>query len=144
MYIPGSSLLFLLWRITAKIFLVQENSTTTSNAFITGRNEVLAKVIFSQACVCPREGGCASKFSGGVPFWEGASKFSGGGASKFSGGGASKFSGGVPPNFRGVPPNFRGGGVPFWGVPFWGGGPSPEYGQRSAGTHPTGMHSCLC
>ena len=65
------------------------------------------------------------------------------------------FLGGVPPNFRGgaffwgVPANFRGGAF-FGGVPpnfrggafFWGGVPSPEYGQRSAGTHPTGMHSC--
>ena len=42
--------------------------------------------------------------------------------------------GGCSPNFRRwgvVPPNFRGGGSP------------PEYSQRSAGTHPTGMHSCF-
>ena len=49
----------------------------------------------------------------GVFFWGGSSKFSGGGSF-----------------FGGVPPNFRGGCSP------------PEYGQRSAGTHPTGMHSC--
>ena len=131
--------------------------------FITGRNEVLAKVIFSQASVCPQGG---SFFSGGVFF---------GGSSKFSGGGV--FLGGVPPNFRGggcilggvsffggVPLNFWGGGfLQIWGVClfgggiflggclfggvvppnfFWGGSP-PEYGQCSAGTHPTGMHSCL-
>ena len=62
------------------------------------------------------------------------------------------FFGGVPPNFRGggflqifggvsffggVPPNFWGGCL------FLGGGSPPEYGQRSAGTHPTGMHSCI-
>ena len=42
-------------------------------------------------------------------------------------GGCSKFSGG------GVPaPNFRGGFLQC-----------PEYGHRSAGTHPTGMHSCV-
>ena len=37
------------------------------------------------------------------------------------------------------------GGCPnFWGVSnFFGGGGLPEYGQRSAGTHPTGMHFCL-
>ena len=31
------------------------------------------------------------------------------------------------------------------GLQFFGGGVSktPEYGQRSAGTHPTGMHSCV-
>ena len=84
----------------------------------------MAKVIFSQACVknsvhggggSPifREG-CVSNFSGGLQFW-----------------GVSNFSGGVPPNFRG--------GVSGL-VP--GGGSPPEYGQRSAGTHPTGMHSC--
>ena len=50
---------------------------------------------------------------------------------------APNFGGGVPaPNFRGgVPaPNFRGG---VGGLQF------SEYGQRSAGTHPTGMHSCF-
>ena len=48
----------------------------------------------------------------------------------FRGGCSSKLSGGVPPNFQeGVPLNF------------WGGGSPPEYGQRSASTHPTGMHS---
>ena len=74
--------------------------TSICNKFktvFTGRNEVLAKVIFSQACVknsVHREGG-------GLV------------------GGVSNFSGGFS--------NFSGGGV---------------YGQRSAGTHPTGMHSC--
>ena len=69
-------------------------------------------------------GGCLLQIFGGGA----CSKFSGGGAcSKFSGGGAcSKFSGGVPA------PNFFGGGLQF-----------SEYGQRSAGTHPTGMHSFL-
>ena len=52
----------------------------------------------------------------GVPFWGGA------------------FLGGVP---------FLGGAF-FWGGAFFGRGvPPPEYGQRSAGTHPTGMHSCV-
>ena len=60
----------------------------------TGRNEVLAKVIFLQASVF-LQGGGGSGPRGGL---------------KFSGGGA---------------------------------GLQPEYGQRSAGTHPTGMHSFL-
>ena len=62
--------------------------------------------------------------------------------SKFLGGSLLQIFGGVPaPNFRGgcllqifggVPAaNFRRGGLQF-----------SEYGQRSAGTHPTGMHSC--
>ena len=48
---------------------------------------------------------------------------------------------------------FRGGCLKFWWgcLKFWGGclkfsggrGSPPEYGQRSASMHPTGMHSCL-
>ena len=60
-------------------------------------------------------GGACSNFFGGV-------LFSGGGCSNFWGG---IFSGGVPA------PIFRG-GLQF-----------SEYGHRSAGTHPTGMHSCF-
>ena len=77
----------------------------------TGRNEVSAKVIFSQACVMN------SVHRGGVP----APNFQGGACSKFSGGCLLQIFGGVPapnfrgggvsaPNFQGVPaPNFRGG-----------------------------------
>ena len=154
-----------------------EWTLSTVQPIITGRNEVLAKVIFSQACVYP-QGGCLLQiFSGGCLlqiFWgvpapnfrgEGACfKFSGGACSKFSGGGGacSKFSGGVPAsNFRGgcLLQNFGGGACSkFCGggacSKFSGGVPAPnfqggvvlqfsEYGQRSAGTHPTGMHSCL-
>ena len=57
-------------------------------------------------------------------------------------GGFLKFWGdGVPPNLGGFLQIF--GGVPP-GVPphFTEGGSPPEYGQHSAGTHPTGMHSC--
>ena len=71
-----------------------------------------------------------SNFSGGgwSPILGGVvSNFSGGVGLQFFGGGVSNFSGGSP-IFRGGS-NFRGGGA-------------PEYGQRSAGTHPTGMHSC--
>ena len=88
---------------------------------VTGRNEVLAKVIFSQACVKNSvHGGGSSKFLGGVLqiFGRGVLQFFLGGSSRF-------FWGGRSPVF------WRGGGSP------------PEYGQRSAGTHPTGMHSCL-
>ena len=55
--------------------------------------------------------------------------------------GVSNFLGGVSIFFGGGSPIFRGGVSNFPG----GGSPS-EYGQRSAGTHPTGMHSCssLC
>ena len=101
---------------------------------------------------------------GGVFFWGGSSKFSGRGVPPNFGGGVflggpPNFGGvsfwGVPPNFGGgvsfggsfggVPPYFRGGVPPNFlgGVSFLGGGSPPEYGQRSAGTHPTGTHSCL-
>ena len=73
------------YRFTNTPFLFKKLS------LITGRNEVLAKVIFSEACVILSTGG-------GVV----------------------------------SAPNFRGGCLQF-----------SEYGQRSAGTHPTGMHSCL-
>ena len=70
-------------------------------------------------------GGCLSNFSGGV--------------SNFSGGEVKVKAG---------PPNFLGGnfflfllsmGIHRLPPP----DQTPEYGQRSAGTHPTGMHSCL-
>ena len=86
----------------------------------TGRNEVLAKVIFARASVIHsvhREG-CSrfcSNFSGGGGIF-------GGNSSKFLIKSSSKFSGGVPPNFflggyffGGGSPNFRG-GVFFGGV----------------------------
>ena len=103
---------------------------------ITGRNEVLAKVIFSQASVCPRGWGV-------VWVTQHALQVSPGGV----------WSGGGPPICRGVsnfgerPPIFRGVSNFFGGVSNFlrggGGSPTPEYGQRSAGTHPTGMHFCL-
>ena len=84
----------------------------------------MAKVIFSQASVIHsvHRGGCAPDIAlivGGAPDFApifGGDIFLGGVIL----GGSSKFSGGV----------------------FLGGGSPPEYGQRSAGTHPTGMHSC--
>ena len=69
--------------------------------FITGRNEVLAKVIFSQACVknsVHRGEGCLLQISGG----EGVllQNFGGGlSAPNFRGGVCFKFSGGVSPIF---------------------------------------------
>ena len=79
--------------------------------------------VFTGVCDSVHGGGGALDFAlilGGVPDF--ALIILGGDSSKFSGGGS--FLGGVPPNFRG-------------------GGSPPEYGQRSAGTHPTGMHSCF-
>ena len=107
--------------------------------FITGRNEVLAKVIFLHLSVILFTGGggwvSAPNFRGGGV----CSKFSGGSAPNFRGGVCSKFSGGVSaPNFRGVSaPNFGGVSAPnFWGgvcgpglVPK--GGVPPIFGIRS-------------
>ena len=165
---------------------------------ITGRNEVLAKVIFLQLFVIlftgggvPGPGGCT--WSGGVPgpgggTWSRGCTWSGGGVPGPGGvylvpggvpgpggylvpGGVYLVPGGVPgPGGRylvpggctwswgGVPgPGGEGvpgpggylvrGGVPGPGGCTWSGTPpswmqTPEYGQRSAGTHPTGMHSC--
>ena len=77
-------------------------SIEKDNHIFTGRNEVLAKVIFSQASVCPQGG--FLQILGGVP-----PNFRGGGGVFFGRGGSSKFSGG---SFWGVPPNFRGGFSP--------------------------------
>ena len=72
---------------------------------------------------------------------------SGPGGSSNLGGGFLQFFGGVPPILGGFLQFFRGGVPPiFRGVCYSGTPPgqqTPEYGQRSAGTHPTGMHSCL-
>ena len=79
------------------------------------------------------------------------------GGLQFFGGRGSNFFRGVVSNFSGGSPIFRGG---KWGPPIFCGGefffisaffgdtpPPPQkqsqaYGQRAAGAHPTGMHSC--
>ena len=91
-------------------------------------------------------------FLGGSPFFRGVSKFLGGGGGGLHFLGVSNFFGGLQffggrgsPIFRGDS-NFSGGGG---GLQFFGGSPIflgvsnfSGYDQRSAGTHPTGMHSC--
>ena len=88
----------------------------------TGRNEVVAKVMFLQVCVCPQGGGCLPQCMLGChtpPRWS------------------------TPPRWR-TPPD---GDPPGWRTPPDGEPPprkqTPAYGLRAAGTHPTGMHSCL-
>ena len=75
------------------------------SVLITGRNEVLAKVMFLHVSVI--------LLTGGVSAWRGGC---------LPGGGGVCLEGGF--------------------LQILGGGSPPEYGQRSAGTHPTGMHSC--
>ena len=87
---------------------------------ITGRNEVLAKVIFSQASVILFKGGF-SKFSGGSPNFRGGGLQIFGGSPIFRGEGFSKFWGGSP-NFWGVLQIFGGGLQFFRGVSKFSGG----------------------
>ena len=127
---------------------------------VTGRNEVLAKVIFLHVCVILFTGGGALDFAlifrgGGAPdfalilggsFLGGAPDF----ALIFRGGGlfiggcsrfCSNFFGGVPPNFRGgysrFCSNFSGGsfywgGAPDFALIFWGEGSSKFSGGGSS------------
>ena len=67
-------------------------------------------------------GGGSGLVPGGLQFFWGSPIFRG--VSNFSGGGISTFFGDTPTH---PPPQDL----------------TPEYSQRSAGTHPTGMHSCF-
>ena len=93
---------------------------------ITGRNEVLAKVIFSQACVILSTGG------GGLVRYTPPSR---------QAPPPKIWSRHPPPKiWSRHPPRKFGAGTPPENLEQ---APPPGYGQRSAGTHPTGMHSCL-
>ena len=113
--------------------------------FITGRNEVLAKVIFLHLFVILFTGG-------GVP-----DQVHPPGTRYTPRDQVHPLGPGTPPGTRYTPP---GPGTPPTrytpqdqvhppgpGTPPRPGTPpglqTPEYGQRSAGTHPTGMHSCV-
>ena len=123
--------------------------------------------IFTPVCHSVHRGGGGSGLGGGcVPpnFFGGLQFFGGGGewCLKFFGGGFSNFFGGgewfggggwggggwggvVEGEVKGEPPQFF---FFFWFLLSLGIPPplpqdqTPEYGQRLAGTHPTGMHSC--
>ena len=108
------------------------DSMNDHHGIFNGRNEVLAKVIFSQASVIlfTVGGGLVPRESGLV---RGVSNFFWGGFSKFFGG-LQIFGGGFLQIFLGGLQIFGGRGVSN----FSGGGGA----GGSAGTHPTGMHSC--
>ena len=93
---------------------------------VTGRNEVVAKVMFLQVCVCPRGGGCFPQSMLGCH---------------------PPTPDGEPPRME-SPPGWRtppDGGPTLPPPPGWRTPPrkqTPAYGLRAASTHPTGMHSC--
>ena len=100
------------------------DSTHFAQSIVTGRNEVVAKVMFLQVCVCPQGGRVSASVHTGMPY---------------------------PPGWRNTPQMEnppRPGRPPLDGEPPLGPGrppprkQTPAYGLRAAGTHPTGMHSC--
>ena len=96
-------------------------------SLITGRNEVVAKVMFLQVCVCPQGGRVSASVHAGMPSPPGP--------------GRSPLDGEPPPG-PGRPPQMeppRMENSPVgWRPP---GKQTPAYGLRVAGMHPTGMHS---
>ena len=115
------------------MFLAQVNRRKGNCSFyhiFTGRNKVVAKVMFLQVCVCPQGGGCLPQCMLGCCPPDQADP---------------------PPRTRQDPPRPRRPPSPGPGrhtppgtrqthTP---GKQTPAYGLRVAGTHPTGMHSCL-
>ena len=97
-----------------------------SCAFITGRNEVVAKVIFLHLFVILFTGGGSASMHAGIPP-------------------RSRPQQSRPPPPEQIPPHQAppGPGTPPEQTPLPG-EQTPAYGGvRAAGTHPTGMHSCL-
>ena len=100
---------------------------------VTGRNEVVAKVMFLQVCVCPQGGGvCLSACWDAIPpDGEPPPDQADPPLDQADPPGARQTT--TPPGARHTPP---GPGRPPPGKQ------TPAYGLRAAGTHPTGMHSC--
>ena len=115
--------------------------TGMPSSLITGRNQVVAKVMFLQVCVCPQGGGCLPQCMlryHTPPGWRTPPRDQA-----------------DPPGWRNHPPSPGPGRPPLDGEPPQDqadppdGEPplpprkqTPAYGLRGAGTHPTGMHSC--
>ena len=108
-------------------------------AFVTGRNEVLAKVIFLHRFVILFTGGGYGVWQGEPPqAWRTTPRT------------RPPHGMETPQAWRTPPPAWRpprGHGEPPWTRPPLcmetpPGEQTPAYGLRSAGTHPTGMHSC--
>ena len=114
------------------------------NVYIfTGRNEVVAKVMFLQVCVCPQGGRVSASVHAGMPYpprWRTPPD-------------------GEPPQMEtpldGEPPRMENpldGEPPQMENPPWMENPpdgeppgmqTPAYHLQAANTHPTGMHSCF-
>ena len=124
------------WKQIASVYL--SVSLSVCITIITGRNEVVAKVMFLQVCVYPQGGGCLPQCMLGChtpPGWR------------------TPFPGpGRPPQMEEPPLRWR---TPRNGEPPWDQADTPPgmenppekqtpaYGLRAASTHPTGMHSCI-
>ena len=101
--------------------------TFSFSQIFTGRNEVVAKVMFLQVCVCPQGGGCLPQCMLGCqappPDWvdtPGLGRHPPGNRQ------TTPQTRQTPPRTRQTPPGKQ----------------TPVYGLRAAGIHPTGMHSC--
>ena len=114
---------------------------------ITFRNEVVAKVMFLQVCVCPQGGGCLPQCmlgchtppGSGRPPWDQADP---------PGPGRSPRTRQTPPRTRQTPQDQADTNQTDTTSPRDQADPptprkqTPAYGLRAAGMHPTGMHSC--
>ena len=115
---------------------------TSKKSFITGRNEVVAKVMFLQVCVCPQGGRVSASVHAGMPDPPRPGRHPPGTSQAPPGPGrppprpsrhppprdqADPLGPGrhPPPRDQADPPGKQ----------------TPAYGLRAAGTHPTGIHS---
>ena len=105
--------------------------TEILHIIFTGRNEVVAKVMFLHVCVILFTGGV----SGEPPPRDQADPP---GRERTPG---TKEK--PPPQDQGEPPRDQADPTPWQGEPPPPGRETAAYGQWAAGTHPTGMHSCL-
>ena len=106
-------------------------SVSIITTVITGRNEVVAKVMFLQVCVCPQGGGCLPQCMLGchtLPPRDQADP--------------PPPDQAKPPQTRQTPPPDQADPPRDQAEPPPPGKQTPAYGLRAAGTHPTGMHSC--
>ena len=113
---------------------------------VTGRNEVVAKVMFVQVCVCPQGGRVSASVHAGMPYPPTRDQAD---LPRDQADPPQIRQTPHPPDQADTPPGTKqtppppgpsrpppGPGRPPPGKQ------TPAYGLRAAGTHPTGMHSC--